>query len=89
MLKRGSKGQDVRSLQEKLTKLGFDVKADGDFGNATDGAVRNLQAMFNYTVDGIVGPGTAELIDKQIGYGWNAKSPDAVAKAQQANPRPA
>lgn len=86
MLKQGSKGQEVRTLQNKLIKLGFDVEADGDFGKRTDGAVRKLQALFNYSVDGIVGPGTDKLIEQQIGYGWNVNSPDAVVNAQASNP---
>ncbi|MCB9667345.1 MAG: peptidoglycan-binding protein [Myxococcales bacterium] len=86
MLKQGSKGQQVRELQDKLVKLGFEVEVDGDFGKRTDGAVRKLQALFNYSVDGLVGPGTEKLIEQQIGYGWNVQSPDAVVSAQASNP---
>lgn len=81
MLKRGTKGQDVRRLQEKLVKLGYTIEVDGDFGAATDAAVKELQMVFGYTVDGIVGPGTTGLIDAQLGYGWNAQAPDARARA--------
>lgn len=86
MLKQGSKGQEVRALQDKLIKLGFEMKSDGDFGKETDGAVRKLQALFNYSVDGIVGPGTNKLIDQQIDQGWNVQAADAVARAQASNP---
>lgn len=84
LIKKGSKGDPVRALQQKLSTLGFDVAVDGDFGGGTDAAVRELQTLFGYTVDGLVGPGTLQLIDAQIGYGWHRKSPDAVAKAQAA-----
>lgn len=84
LIKKGSKGDGVRALQQKLVTLGFDVAVDGDFGGGTDTAVRDLQTLFGYTVDGMVGPGTIQLVDAQIGYGWHRKAPDAVAKAQAA-----
>ena len=84
MLKRGSKGDEVRQLQKRMVQLGYDIEPDGDFGAKTDAAVKELQTMFGYTVDGIVGDGTNKLIDAQIGYGWNSKSPDAKQRAMAA-----
>lgn len=84
MLKRGSKGDEVRQLQKRMAQLGFDVEPDGDFGAKTDAAVKELQTMFGYTVDGIVGDGTSKLIEAQIGYGWNVKAPDAKQRAMSA-----
>lgn len=84
LLRKGSRGDEVKDLQNNLTKLGFDVKADSIFGAETENAVLQLQKMFGYTVDGLVGDGTKRLITAQLGYGWNAKSPDAAAKALQA-----
>jgi peptidoglycan hydrolase-like protein with peptidoglycan-binding domain len=84
MLKEGSRGDDVTRLQESLRKLGYDVSVDGIFGKDTDFAVRTLQQSFGYSVDGLVGPGTLQLIEQQIGYGWNAKLPDAQERAKQA-----
>ncbi len=52
-LRRGSKGADVRILQQRLG-----ITADGDFGPKTDAAVRAYQARNGLTVDGIVGPQT-------------------------------
>ena len=86
ILKNGSRGKDVTHLQERLAKLGFDIKADGILGKETEEAVLTLQKMFNYTVDGKVGDGTQGLIDAQIGYGWNVKSADAADQASKANP---
>lgn len=86
ILGNGSKGGDVEKLQTKLNDLGFDVKVDGVFGRDTEGAVKKLQTLFNYTVDGRVGDGTNGLIDAQLKYGWNAKDPDAADKAAKANP---
>lgn len=52
-LKNGSKGQEVKTLQQKLN-----IKADGIFGKLTDEAVREFQKKHNLTVDGVVGSKT-------------------------------
>lgn len=84
LLKNGSKGDAVRALQEKLVKLGFEVEVDGHFGPVTEKNVRELQRLFGYTVDGIVGEGTTKLADAQLGYGFNAKAPDAEERGLRA-----
>ena len=59
VLRRGHKGGDVRSLQALLvTKAGQRIAVDGDFGPATEGAVKNLQRFFRLAADGIVGSRT-------------------------------
>lgn len=50
LLKIGSKGSDVRLLQEKLR-----LTADGDFGPGTEAKVKAWQAANGLTADGIVG----------------------------------
>ena len=56
LLKRGSKGEDVRMLQEALNRLGFDSgEADGDFGPLTEAAVRNMQDAADIETDGKYG----------------------------------
>lgn len=59
-VKRGCMGGAVRRLQTWLNDLqGGDLLAeDGDFGPATDAAVRAFQATQGLTVDGIVGQKT-------------------------------
>lgn len=84
LLKNGSKGDAVSGLQTKLVQLGFELEVDGHFGNVTEKNVRELQRLFGYTVDGIVGEGTTKLIDAQLGYGWNATAPDAEERALRA-----
>ncbi len=84
LLKNGSRGDEVTTLQGKLNQLGFGLDTDGIFGEATHKAIIDLQSMFGYTVDGLVGEGTLGLIDAQIGYGWDVNAPDAQAKALQA-----
>ena len=60
-VKRGCLGGAVRRLQTWLGDLGYDLGgygADGDFGAATDAAVRMYQRDAGLTVDGIVGQKT-------------------------------
>lgn len=64
--KAGSKATArVREIQLRLADLGYKNSAgtrplvgDGDFGPATDAAVRAFQTAAGLTVDGIVGPNT-------------------------------
>jgi len=74
ILKKGSKGDAVRELQQQLVTLGYKVAVDGDFGGGTEGAVLHLQKSFGYTVDGKVGDGTRFLINQQIGLGWKSNA---------------
>jgi len=84
LLKKGSKGAEVTTLQKQLAQLGYEVGVDGDFGGRTHWGVTNLQAMFGYSIDGIVGEGTQKLIDAQLGHGWNAKAEGAHQAALNA-----
>ena len=53
LLKIGSRGKDVKELQEFLN-----INADGIFGVGTKAAVQKWQANNNLVADGIVGPAT-------------------------------
>lgn len=53
LLKKGSKGNEVKELQEFLG-----IGADGIFGSGTEAAVKKWQAANSLTADGIVGPAT-------------------------------
>ena len=53
LLKIGSKGDDVKKLQEKLG-----LSADGVFGPGTEKSVKKWQIDNNLTPDGLVGEGT-------------------------------
>ena len=60
-LKKGAKGGQVRALQALLTGYGYDIGrtgVDGDFGPATDSAVRKYQSRNGLETDGSVGPAT-------------------------------
>lgn len=60
----GSKGDDVRYLQSKLTNLGYHVGGiDGIFGVNTCNAVIEFQSDYGLVADGIVGIRTWEKIE--------------------------
>lgn len=66
-LKRGSKGDDVRTLQEQLTRLGYSCGTiDGVFGTLTGSAVKDFQADHDLTVDGTVGEATWAAIQVEL-----------------------
>lgn len=58
LLKLGRKGEDVRTLQEMLIGLGYDLSrygADGDYGGETEKAVMDFQRDNGLDVDGDYG----------------------------------
>lgn len=65
-LKRGSKGEYVTMLQTKLKNKGYDLGkygVDGDFGSATENAVKAFQKDHGLTADGIVGANTWKALN--------------------------
>ena len=61
ILRNGCVGEDVRALQAALITMGYSCGswgADGDFGDATEQAVRQFQRAHNCEVDGEAGPET-------------------------------
>lgn len=59
ILLRGCEGTRVKSLQVQLRREDLDLKIDGDFGAATELAVKIYQAGQGIKPDGIVGPITS------------------------------
>lgn len=57
-IKKGSKGEEVKLLQELLCKAGFNVVVDSDFGQKTHDAVLAYQKSKSLVADGIVGDKT-------------------------------
>jgi peptidoglycan hydrolase-like protein with peptidoglycan-binding domain len=64
-LQRGDKGEWVRRLQELLRAKQFAVTVDGDFGPATEIAVRSFQHLFGLEVDGVVGLETWTVLESE------------------------
>jgi peptidoglycan hydrolase-like protein with peptidoglycan-binding domain len=66
-LKEGSRGENVKTLQKSLEKLGFELGSqDGVFGPKTEQAVKRFQSKHNLEADGIVGPKTREALEKAL-----------------------
>jgi peptidoglycan hydrolase-like protein with peptidoglycan-binding domain len=64
VLKLGASGPTVRSLQQRLKDLGYNIgSVDGDFGTATEAAVKAFQARNNLTADGIAGTATLNKLN--------------------------
>ncbi len=70
-LKSGSSAVDaekarVRSIQEKLNKVGYKLTVDGELGPITDAAIKDFQKNHGLAVDGEVGPRTSAVLDAEI-----------------------
>jgi N-acetylmuramoyl-L-alanine amidase len=58
-------GDDVRELQRRLNRLGFDAGYDdGIYGRQTFDAVREFQLNVGLEVDGIAGPSSVDLLQR-------------------------
>lgn len=70
ILKSGSRGSDVKSLQQQLADAGFNPgPVDGIFGPKTRSALLSFQKAAGITTDGIAGPQTFGALD-----GWDGES---------------
>ena len=69
VLRNGCEGEDVRALQANLIRLGYDCGkwgADGDFGDATELALRAFQAAAGLAADGEAGPLTRAALERAL-----------------------
>lgn len=67
-LRRGDKGAYVTLAQTELIQKGYSCGsfgADGEFGKATEAAVKSFQRDHGLTVDGIIGEKTWTALDQQ------------------------
>ena len=68
VLKQGSSGSDVTTLQKKLKNWGYySGSVDGIFGSKTKEAVKYFQRKNGLTVDGIVGKNTLAALGMSLG----------------------
>ncbi len=58
----GDIGAEVQELQKRLAELGYDIIADGEFGQITHAIVIDFQAENGLEPDGIVGPKTRKAL---------------------------
>ena len=76
ILRRGSRGSDVRKLQQRLSNLGYlGGKVDGSYGAKTEQAVRAFQQKNGITVSGVATMFTqAVLFGSDALNAWNNNS---------------
>lgn len=68
-LKNGDEGEAVKTLQTNLIRLGYDCGywgADGDFGDATELAVRTFEILHDLPVDGVYGAEDAAKLEAAL-----------------------
>lgn len=69
VLKNGSEGEDVKALQTNLIRLGYDCGrwgADGDFGDATEMALKQFQQEHGLEPDGEYGAKTRAAMEEAL-----------------------
>lgn len=65
IFKVGSKGKEVKYIQDRLISYGYPVSDDGNFGIQTDWAVRDFQYRHDITMDGSVSDNTMSLLKEK------------------------
>ena len=86
-LKKGSKGADVKALQEFLLQLGYSLPrygADGDFGGETAAAIKRFQARAGLAQDGVYGGDTHKALMDAVADHDAGKEP--AKPAEQPEP---
>lgn len=62
----GDRGENVKTLQTKLNKVGYNLEVNGICGNATVAAIKDFQKKYNLAVDGQAGKNTITKLDSVI-----------------------
>ena len=62
----GDRGNDVKTLQTKLNKVGYKLEVNGICGNATVAAIKDFQTKYNLAVDGQAGKNTITKLNSVI-----------------------
>ena len=58
----GDQGAEVAEIQRALAASGYDIAVDGDFGPATEAALKSYQREHGLEVDGLAGPGVYRVL---------------------------
>jgi len=75
-LRQGSRGHDVRVLQDFLTRVGFATPVDGRYGPFTKRRVRSWERHSGRQVNGKVGLRDATRLRSQVEHGVIVNRPD-------------
>ena len=86
VLKRGSSGALVKTLQTKLKNWGYySGKVDGIFGANTERAVRYFQRVNKLTVDGKVGAKTAKALGMSLSQSSGSSNSNSSYSSEDLN----
>lgn len=88
ILRNGDEGEDVKAMQTNLIRLGYDCGrwgADGDFGDATEMALKKFQSEHGLEADGEYGPLSKAAMDKAIASMEQAHSEPRKVKISGGN----
>ncbi|MBO7664115.1 MAG: SH3 domain-containing protein [Clostridia bacterium] len=87
-LKKGSKGEEVKQLQNRLKELKYldlSIPTDGEFGDLTEKAVKAFQKINSITPDGIVGGTTHAVLNSDMAIPKpDGKTLDQILAAEEA-----
>jgi peptidoglycan hydrolase-like protein with peptidoglycan-binding domain len=83
-VKRGMSGHDIRVLQDFLTRAGFKVGIDGEFGTTTEKAVKKFETAQNRPVDGIMDAADIDALRTLAGQDDPAAATQAAQPTQLA-----
>lgn len=79
ILRIGDAGPIVQAVQLELARLGYPLEGTGNYGPATERAVRDFQARHTIEADGELGPEVASAIDRALEARKPPAAPSAVA----------
>lgn len=91
VVKHGQRGAAVEGMQTRLAAAGFEVDADGDFGDKTKAAIIEFQKAHGLKPDGVVGKDTAAALEaaggaKEPATGGGSTAPATAPAATPAAP---
>ncbi len=84
-LTEGSKGDNVKLLQQKLKNAGYNITVDGVFGPMTESIVKQFQKDNGLSADGIVGYNTNKALFGKEDNKKNQKNDDDKKKSNEFN----
>ncbi|MBR3458556.1 MAG: C40 family peptidase [Selenomonadaceae bacterium] len=83
----GDQGDAVMDIQRALAEAGYDITADGEFGPATEAALRSYQEANGMEVDGLAGPAVySALLGREfpeVSRGYMGSNRRLIATAMQ------
>ena len=83
-LKKGSKGNEVKKVQQRLKELGYyKSSCDGDYGSVTVTAVKAFQKKNGLNADGVCGASTLKKLNSSSAIASNGKTLSAAEEEKK------